>query len=208
MTITKLSIANGALRLLREHQLSQAELTNGSREPARVFNAIWDDGGVRACLEAGAWKFAKRSVQIDYSPSVAPAFGYQYAFDKPTDWVSTMGVYADANMVDPYRGYREEGAYWLAGRETLYVSYVSNANEYGGDFSLWPQTFNDFVQAHFASKMAGPMTDAGKEMLVLREQMLQKALASDAHREPARAVLPGTWAVARRAGRNSLRENW
>lgn len=204
---TKLSIANGALRLLNERQLTQSELTNNSREPARVFNAIWDDGGVRACLESGQWKFAKRSVMVDASPSVAPEFGYTYAFDKPTDWVRTIGVWGDGTMDMPLRAYREEAGFWFASLETIYVAYVSDDVTFGLDYSLWPQTFVAFVQAHFAAEMAGPMTDAGKELLTVRKRRLNEALSNDAMADPSKNLPVGSWVRARVSGRSRYGEN-
>lgn len=206
MAATKISLANGALRLLKERQLSPTELTGGLREPARVFNAIWDDGAVRACLEAGQWKFAKRSALIDHSPSVDPGFGFTYAFDKPDDWVRTIGVWSDATMGCPLRDYRDEAGFWFANQETIYVSFVSDGPTYGGDFSLWPQSFVKFVQAHIAADMAGPMTDKGEEMLTLRKRLLNEALSTDAMADPSRNLPVGTWIRARMAGRTRYGE--
>mgnify|MGYP001559350837 CR=1 FL=1 len=204
--VTKLTIANGALRHIGEEQLTQTELTNASRKPARVFNAIWDDGGVRACLEEGQWRFAKRTVSLTYSPSVSTEdWDFDYAFDKPTDWVRTLGVWGDSSMGDPLRDYREEAGYWYANVDTLYVSFVSDDASFGGDYSLWPQSFVRFVEAHFGAEMAGPMTDAGKELRGLRGRLLAEARSKDSIRDPSRQLPVGSWVRARRGG--SSREN-
>jgi hypothetical protein len=207
VTTTKLSIANGAMRLLKERHLTQSELTNGSREPARLFNAVWDDGGVRACLEAGQWKFAKRSAMLDASPSVEPEFGFQYAFDKPTDCARTIGVWQDAACSTPLNDYRDEAGFWLANQETIYVSYVSDDAEFGADYSLWPQSFLLFAQAHFAWLIAGPMTDSGQEIEALRKRLLSDALSKDAMSDPTKFLPAGSWVNARRAGGTRWREN-
>lgn len=204
--IDKLAICNGALRLLRETQLTQAELTNNSREPARVFNSIWDDGGVRATLEFGQWKFAKRSVMLEASPSIDPEFGFAFAFDKPTDWVRTIGTWSDEAMTAPLRNIRDEAGYWYANLDTFYAAYVSDDAAFGGDYSLWPQTFVRFVQAHFAAEMAGPMTDAGKELVQIRKMRLSEALSNDAMADPSRDLPPGSWVTAR-SGWFRSREN-
>lgn len=200
MPVSKLIIANGALRLLKERQLTQSELTNGSREPARIFNSIWDEGGIDACLEAGQWKFAKRTVMLDASPSVEPDFGYRYAFDKPTDHIRTIGVWADEQMKTPLVEYREEGGYWFAAIETMFVAYVSNDAAFGNDYSLWPQSFLKFVQAHFASEMAGPLTSEGKEVLAVRKTLLSAALSTDAMADPTKFMPAGSWVRARTQG--------
>lgn len=200
MTITKLSIANGALRVLKEGTLTQSELTNNSREPARLFNAVWDDGGLDACLQAGEWRFARRSVQVDASPSITPDFGYRYAFDKPTDFVRVCGIWSDAGMKQPFEDYREEAGYWFASLETIYVTYVSNDASYGLDYSLWPHNFNKFVQAHFASEIAGPLTSDGVDAIKLRKHFLALALSTDGQADPTRSLPAGSWVQARMAG--------
>lgn len=204
---TKLTIANGALRLLKERHLTQSELINNSREPARLFNAIWDDGGVRACLEAGQWKFAKRTVMLDASPSIEPDFGYQFAFDKPTDFVRTIGIWQDEGCTTPLNTYREEAGYWFASQETIYVSYVSDDSLFGNDYSLWPQSFLKFVQAHFASEIAGPLTEEGREILAVRRSLLTDALSKDAMADPTRFTPAGSWVRARTSGWTNRREN-
>lgn len=200
MTITKLSIANGAMRILKERSLTSAELTNGSREPARLFNAVWDDGGVSACLQAGQWKFAKRSIELTYSPSIEPAFGYTYAFDKPSDFVRLVGMWASENMLTPLQQYREESGYWLANQDTIWLAYVSSDASYGTDYSLWPPNFLKFVQAHFAYEIAGPLTELGKEVGGLRKDWLKEALSTDAQSEPTKTMPVGGWVRARMAG--------
>jgi hypothetical protein len=204
---TKLTIANGALRLLKERHLTQSELTNNSREPARLFNAIWDDGGVRACLEAGQWKFAKRTVMLDASPSIEPDFGFQYAFDKPEDFVRTIGVWQDENCTTPLNAYREEAGYWFAAQETIYLSYVSDDTSFGNDYSLWPQSFLKFVHAHFASEIAGPLTEEGREIQAVRKSLLSDALSKDAMADPTRFTPAGSWVRARTSGWSNRREN-
>ena len=200
---TKLTICNGCLRLLKERSVTQNELTNGTREPARLFNSVWDDGVLNACLEAGQWRFAKRTVMLDASTSIEPSTdfgGYAFAFEKPTDFVRTIGIWSDANLTTPYIMYREEGGLWVATLETMYVAYVSNDALFGLDYSLWPQTFVEFVQAHFASKIAGPLSDTGVEMAKVRKAYLRTALSLDAMADPTRIIPPGSWVRARLTG--------
>lgn len=199
---TKLTIANGALRILKEGLLTQSELTNNSREAARLFNAVWDDGGLNACLEAGQWRFAKRTQMVEASPSIEPDFGLRYAFNKPDDFVRTCGTWADEMLAHPLtdREIREEAGFWFSSREVIYVSYVSNDASYGLDYSLWPQSFVKFAQAHFASEIAGPLTSEGEEALKLRERFLRQALSTDGMADPTRTLPSGSWLRARMVG--------
>ena len=207
-TATKLSIFNGALRVLKETPLTQNEVTNNTREPARLLNAVWTDGGVDDCLEAGQWRFAKRAVMLDYTPSVEPDLdygGYQHAFEKPDDFVRICGMWTDGWQGQPLTDYREENGYWLADLETIWITYVSNDAAYGLDYSLWPQSFRKFVHAHFASEIAGPLTSQGKETLQLRKMLLREALAIDGMADPTKFLPVGSWVRAR--GGSVSREN-
>lgn len=200
----RLSLYNGALRLLRDRKL--ASLTE-NREPRRLLDDAWNEGAVDFCLQAGQWKFAKRSGQIDYSPSVEPGFpGMQYAFDLPEDFVRTIGMWSDEAMQNPYREYRQEAGFWWGNLETMYVSYVSNDAAYGGDMSMWPMSFVKFVEAHLAVEIAGPLTEKGMESVKARDYYLREALSKDAMEDPSRRIPDGSW-VRSRGGFGRSRRN-
>lgn len=194
------SLFNGAQRLLKDRPLSQAEIDGNTREPARILNDIWGDDGLKAVLLEGQWVFAKRTIQALASTDVEPPFGLQYAFEKPEDWIRTTGVWRDAGLKDPFRDYREEAGFWFSSIDTMYVSYVSNDADYGADMSLWPANFTHFVEAHLASRAAGPLTERGVELYKLREMMLKQAQASDAMSDPSRELPTGSWVRARLGG--------
>jgi hypothetical protein len=104
---TQLDVYNDALLLCGERFL--ASLTE-EREPRRLLDRVWASNGVRTCLEMGQWNFAMRSVQIDYDSGVQPAWGYNRAFAKPTDWVLTSGLCSDEFMRSPLTRYIDEAA--------------------------------------------------------------------------------------------------
>ena len=86
MATTKLLIYNDALMICGERKL--ASLTE-DREPRHLLDHVWDNNGVDACLEQAQWHFAMKTVRLDYDPSVTPEFGYNRAFEKPSDWIIT-----------------------------------------------------------------------------------------------------------------------
>lgn len=198
MATSKLQIANGSLRLLKERLLTQAELTGGTREPARNFNSAWVDA-VDDCLEAGQWKFARRTVMLDATTSQATTFGVEYAYRHPEDLVRLAGMWGDANMNQPTDAYRDEGGYWYSSLPVLYASYISNDPAFGGDLSLWTAGFTRFVQVHIAAEIAGPLTSQGEELYRLRKQVLTEALSTDAMADPTRTLPVGSWVRARRS---------
>jgi hypothetical protein len=198
MSTSKLALANGALRLLGEGPLTQSELTNNAREPARVFNTLWADAVVADCLAAGQWKFAKRTVRMDATPSIAAAdFNYKYVFEQPVDLVRLVGMYGDAGMNEPLQTYRDEGGFWLANIESLYLTYISSDAAFGGDLSLWTPGFTEFVKAHIAREMAGPLTSKGQELVKVRKDCLIEAQSTDAMADPTRSLPVGAWVRAR-----------
>lgn len=201
---SKLGIFNKALT---EH-LGERKLASLSenREPRRVLDDIWDNGLVDACLEAGQWKFAKRTLKLTYSPDVTPSFGHQYAFDKPTDFIRLVGVYSDEFCQMPLLQYQEEAGQWFASLQDIYIEYVSNGTTYGNDLSNWPETFADFVSASAALRASGRLqgnaTDKG-ELKREVDKLLANSLSKDAMEGPTKFLPEGSWASSRRSGRSS-----
>jgi hypothetical protein len=204
VSATQLSLYNGALRLCRDRKLISL---SENREPRRLLDAAWGDGSttgaVKACLEIGQWDFATRTVMIDSSPSVEPPFGLPYAFDRPADLVRTTGVWQDEFCKVPLLDYVNERGYWYAAIDPIYVSYVSNAPEYGADTSLWPESFVKLVEAYLANEIVGNLTqgDAQAERVFKMFDYLRKqAKKLDAIEQPTRLTPAGSWTRARRNG--------
>lgn len=205
---TKLTLYNGALRMLGEVKLS---VLTENRAARRHLDDAWDDGFVDYCLEQGLWNFAIRTIQLTYSPSITPAFGYSYAFEKPDDFIRTAALCSDERFNTPLLDYRDESGYWLADLDALYVRYVSNDTEFGNDYSLWPQTFVKFVEAELASRVAIDITKDREKLadcLTQRKRLLTDAKAKDAMAEPTRFPPSGSWARARHAGTSGQRSRW
>lgn len=152
---TRLELYNAALRLCGEQSISS--LTE-DREPRYLLDEVWSDGGVNACLEEGLWNWCAKVIQSTYDTDVTPSFGHNRAFSKPTDWVKTDGVWTDEFLTRPLLHYHEVTGYWYASIDQIYVRYISNDSAYGGDLSIWPQAFADYVAAHFAGKIAFKLT--------------------------------------------------
>jgi hypothetical protein len=205
MTISRLTLYNNALLMAGERAI--ASLTE-AREPRRLLDQVWDTGGVRKCLEQGQWKFAMRTIQIDYDPLVAPPFGYSRAFSKPSDWVVTSAVCQDAYFRQPLLGYVDEAGYWYADLDSIYVRYVSDDEAYGLDMNRWPGSFEDFVAAWFAERVVFKMStseEALKKAEKRTERLKKLALNKDAMADPSKVLPPGRWNRARMS--NSARDD-
>lgn len=203
---TRLTIYNGALLLLGSRKL--ASLTE-NREPRRVLDDIWNREGMRTCLSAGLWKFATRTAQLEYSPSVEPQFGYRFAFDKGSDWVRTAALCSDEFFTEPLLEYNDEGDFLYADTDPLYVKWVSDHASYGGDLSKWPANFSRFVEAWFAQQGCERITQGKTKQADLDkkvEKLLTKASSTDAMDDPTKMLPPTSWSRARHRGMGGRRD--
>lgn len=199
---SKLSLYNGALRELGEGKLASL---SENREPRRVLDSMWDADAVKTCLAAGQWNFATNSIELSYSPSVTPAFGYRYAFDKPAAWVRTIAMCEDERFESPLLRYQDEGAYWYADIDTLYVRYIDSGTSFGLDYAKWPANFERYVETWLAARICMSLTqNQGKRdgLEQLAEVWLVKAKSTDAMDEATKFMPQGSW-VRSRVGRGN-----
>lgn len=199
---SKLSIYNGALSVLGERKL--ASLTE-NREPRYKLDDVWDNDLIDRVLKMGQWKFAKRTVELEASPSVTPAFGYQYAFDRPSDFIRTIMFCADEYFDQPLTRYENEASWWFADVEIVYVAYVSNDEQWGSDLTLWPPNFTEMVEHYVAMKVAPRLTGIDISATTLAnwyKMWLAEAKASDAMEAPAKFPPKGGWAKSRQGFRS------
>lgn len=194
---SKLSLYNGSLRELGERKI--ASLSENC-ERRRVLDSIWDNDAIKTCLAAGQWNFATNSIELSYSPSVSPDFGYQYAFDKPANHVRTVAVCEDEYFKAPLLHYEDEGAYWYADLDTLYIKYVDSGTSFGADYSKWPANFTRYVECWLAARAALPITQnksTRDDCERLAEVWLVKAKSTDAMEEATKFLPQGSWTRAR-----------
>lgn len=206
MSTSRLKLYNGALLICGDREL--ASLTE-EQERRRLLDQVWNDGGVRYCLEQGQWKFAMRSSRLDYEPSIEPDWGPKRVFTKPTDWVATSAVCQDEFFTSPLLQYWDEIGYWFADLDQIFVRYVSDDTTYGADMARWPASFTDYVKSYFASRIIHKLP-GGKDKVdtvchpksgvMARNLMIAKN--KDAMAGPTLFAPPGSWNTAR-AGRGS-----
>lgn len=207
MAITQLGLYNEALRLVGERRLaSLAE----NREPRRVLDDIWNDGALDYCLEQGLWNFATRAVEIDKSTTTIPNFGYTNAFDKPNDFIRTVGVAEDEFFNVPLLRVLEETGFWFADLDPIYVRYVSKAASYGYDYSRWPSTFAKYVAAYLAQEAVLTLSQSTEKhgiIFGLAQARLKDARSKDAMAESTVFMPQGGWSAARKGGSRRDRGN-
>ncbi len=194
---SKLSLYNGALNVLGERNL--ASLTE-NREPRHKLDDIYDNDMIDRVLQHGQWKFAKRTAQLQASTTITPEFGYQFAYELPTDFIRTLGVASDEFFIQPLTQYDKEGATLFCEIETLYLMYVSNDSQFGNDLSLWPGNFTEYVEFYMARKVAPTLTGLDYSDTELKKQVagaLTDAKATDAMEAPTKFPPKGNWASSR-----------
>lgn len=203
MGTTRLNLYNQALQELGERSL--ASLTE-NRESRRRLDSAWNSDFTQYVLGTGQWKFAKRTQQLPSNPAQTPDFGWRYAFSIPSDLVRLAGVFSDESCYYPLLQYGQERGYYLANSDPLWVSYVSNASNYGGDLSMWPPELVRYATFELASRVALALTqDAGrlKDMKALALRELTDAKSSDAMEGPTRFPPPGRYVLSRTSGGDS-----
>lgn len=201
MSASQLGIYNGALRACGERKL--ASLTE-NREPRRLCDDVWADGFIDYCLSQGMWKFAIRTIKLDYSPDTSPTFGHRYAFNVPADFLRTVGLASDEYFTNPLLNYNEEQQFWFADLQTIYIRYVSNDPSYGGNLASWTPLFTEWAQEHMAEEIAPKLTSAMNRVDALKKsarRLLIDARSKDAMEDPTSFAPKGSWVRARSGGR-------
>ena len=198
---TQLEIYNLALSHIKETKLAAVD---EAREARYVLDLFYTQD-LAFMLEAGFWKFAMRTVQIDYDPNTSTAFGMSRVFNKPTDWVRTYIVSASERLDPPLDDWLEEGNVFIADVTPIYVRYVSNSSEgFGTDADRWTARFSNAFSWRLASSIAPKImgaSEAGKAGIKDEaDRALKEALTFEAMREPSRRPPGGRWNTDRFRG--------
>lgn len=146
--------------------------------------------------------FARRSAQLDYDADYDAPFGFARQFAKPDDFVRTCAVCTDPYYTSPLLQYTEEAGFWFADWDTIYVTYVSDDESYGTNYSAWSSSFGEYVEAYFAVRIA-PKTVSDQKLIDLKKdekRLLHRALADNAQALPTKMKPPGNWLSSRRRG--------
>lgn len=196
----RLSIYNGALLECKERKLATLSDNTESR---RLLDTVWDGGAVDFALQQGQWSFAARTVEMAPDAGAEYTFGYQNAFEIPTDLVRTLGLTQDGHGNVPLLAYVTEGGYIFADIEPIYLRYVSNDPAYGGDISKWPPDFIYAVEVYIASRIVGKLTgddNAAESKLKKALALFNRAASVNAMEGPTKFPPAGSWARARVGG--------
>lgn len=206
MATSRLELYNLALRTCAERKLDSL---SEDREPRRLLDEVWvfGNGFVRRILEQGHWNHAMRAVKVDSSSDVTPEFGFTFAFEKPSDFVRLNMISGDERFSVPLVDFEPEGDYYYADIDPIYLRFVSDDPDWGGDFSRWPETFSQWAGHELGVRLASSLkNDIDKDALKKEaNKLLIDARSKDASEEPPRWPPLSSWAQSR-FGRQSRRE--
>lgn len=198
---TKLEVWNEALRLLGEPAL----VTLTDDVPSRY---VLEEAYPRVVLNGlmrGVWNFAIKTVEIQHNENATPSIGYQFAFDKPDDWLFTnvLSSFPDFQEFVPtlYQNFRDQGGRWHTDTTPLYAEYVSSDFAADENISAWSENFVQFISAQLAFETEERIThssDLYERLNALTARRLARAKSRDAKDEREHYVRPGSWARAQR----------
>jgi hypothetical protein len=201
MAADKLAIYNEALGHLGSRELaSLAE----NRDPRRRLDQAWAPA-ILYTLEQAPWSFAIRSVQLEPTPSIEPAFGYGCAYQKPDDWLKTVRICSDERFMCPLVRFTDESGYWWTDTDPLFVRFVSADPAYGLDPSRWSPSFAAYLAIRLAQitcqRITGSSTMMG-DLIKLEKDERKRAKANDALNTPPVVPPMGSWLRARLGSSN------
>lgn len=201
---TRLLLYNAALLECKERKLA---FPTEECEARRALDDVWDGGFLNDILSEGQWRFATRSVEMTPEEDVDVLFGYGNAFAIPEDHVRTTALCQDERFNIPLLDYQVETGFWYADLDPIFVAYVSNDPDYGGDLSKWPPRFRRLAEIELAYRVQPRLTGSNvdREMLLkLGKRARTEAKSLDASESPTRFAPLGTWARSRLGSRSSF----
>lgn len=198
----KLSIYNAALLRLGARKLSSLSENRPSRH---ALDSVWDGGLPKRILADGQWNDSIRSIESIHDPDYSTPFGFQYAHNKPADWVRTVALCGDEGYSRPLtdREAIDEHEFWYSDYNVLYIKYVSSNVDYGGDISLWPEPKVEYAECELAYRSCRAITGSNSltdELRVDAERARRKAKSFDQMNQPVKVNPAGSWVRSRFGG--------
>lgn len=201
---TQLALYNIALMHVGQRKLAS---TSEDQEGRYYLDEVYD-ASLDFCLRQGYWNFCIRAIEMD--ADITPNFHYSYGFTKPSDWAKTVMLSDSESFADPLLDYQDQGGYWLANVDPLYIKFVSTTN--GTDETLFPSDYTEYVGAYLAWKIYKRVTEHSEDERTKFERnvvrpALRRALANDAMDQPPGFPPTGSWVRSRGGGKNAERGN-
>ncbi len=193
---TEAGICNSALSKLGNNRI--VSLTEGT--PAANL-CLEQYGKLRDhLLRAHDWNFAASRVKLAQL-SNTPAFGYDFQYALPSDWMRTISVHPTDSRNDVLTDYaiestEAEGRVLRTDHPHVYLRYVRRLT----DPNVMDPAFREALAWRLAMELAVPLAKSGS----LRDRMergfedaLAVAKSIDGQDDPPQALPAGAWVAAR-----------
>lgn len=171
MTLSKLIVANWALRAIGMNKLTQTQLTNQSTNEAILVNDFYDLA-VNECLSKHWWRFANKVAALT-EDTTEESSDYEYVYEYPDDAVKVRRIGTEGYF--PPEGSEYDYIVIMINSGTskaiacdvddAYVEYTCDASE-----DLWSPQFAQAVAWTLASKMVVSMTESARSMDYCQQQ--------------------------------------
>jgi hypothetical protein len=176
---SKLKLYNKALRHIGATRL--ADLTE-NRADRRELDAVYDDA-LEEFLNKGIWYYAIRTVLAEPDTGITVGFGPAYAYPEPEDYVRLHAFCTDEDLTTEDLERRHEAKIFYCNNSQIYLSYVSNGDDYGGNLGSMPELAAEALGCDLALKTS--MTIKGdrgdrNDLAVYAERALNKAKVREA----------------------------
>lgn len=161
------TICNAALQMVKNSKTITG-LTQGTKEAnacAVCFEELRD-----ALLEMHTWKWAKKRVKLAQLTET-PEFGWQYAYEKPADFIRAVSVHRGSAGTDNVP-YSMEGTAIYADCSDLYLSYVRRVT----DPNEMSPNFRSALAKLLASRLAVALVQSPSLSKELYDQFLTQDL--------------------------------
>lgn len=171
---SSVSICSNALLMLGAQTINDlSDTSDRAKIAANLYPQVRNK-----ILRSHPWNCCIKRVVL--SPDVAaPAFGYDYQFTIPSDWVRTISVGEPGVEED----YRVEGRKILADTNVIYLKYLFlNTNE-----GTWDESLVDVMTIAMAARMAYAITQSASVEQVKQQELsaaLREARAVDGQDDP------------------------
>lgn len=167
-----------------------------NRTFARAVAAVWDMER-RSALRDGGWNFAMRRAALP-ALAAAPAFGFEHAFELPTDCLRLIEVFGLARD-----SYQLEGRHILADATApLEIRYLQDVTEPAHWDDAFAQSFALRLAWRLGRRIAGSAYDRATGWREYRDS-LSTAKAVDALENPPIGQEESSWVLERFRGSGS-----
>lgn len=200
MATSEVEVGNLALvKIGAEPIIAFTDESKAAKALTRIFAVTRDDE-----LRRRNWHFAKARVSLP-ALSAAPAFGYTYAYQLPTDClrVRSVGEYSQADDRAPYRTGMDRALYAVEGREILTdlsaplkVRYTRRVE----DVALFDASFVDVLASRLAKEIALHITGLPSVQQAADtgyQQSVRQAVSANAIERPPEAYPEDGWLLER-----------